>query len=94
MNKNSPFSTPEWVERVVVTGLNKKTSSIQVRSKCKYNSNNMKFPKLFKSRQYFFDTICIFSAVGEASLEFEGDSVLVIRKPGVLISEDWEIEIA
>lgn len=36
----------------------------------------------------------VFLAVGEASLEYEGDSVLVIRKPGVLISEDWEIEIA
>jgi hypothetical protein len=31
------------------------------------------------------------SAVGNVALEFEGDHPLVIRKPAVLISEDWEI---
>jgi len=63
------FKTPEWIERVVLVGFDKKPNSIKVRSK----------------------------SVGDTSLEFEiegGENVIVIRKPGVLISEDWEIELA
>lgn len=55
----------------------------------------MKFRKLVRLLSAKINSLgFVFLAVGEASLEYEGDSVLVIRKPGVLISEDWEIEIA
>jgi hypothetical protein len=67
VHHGSTFKTPEWIERVVILGLDKKPTGAKVKSK----------------------------SVGDTSLELEGegDSV-VIRKPGVLISEDWEIDLA
>lgn len=32
-------------------------------------------------------------SVGTIKLEAEGDHPLVVRKPGVLVSEDWEIQL-
>lgn len=66
VHHGSTFKTPEWIERVVILGLDTKPSSVKARSK----------------------------SIGDVSLELEDDSVVVIRKPGVLISEDWEIELA
>jgi alpha 1,3-glucosidase len=65
VNPESTYETPEWVERVVILGLQSKPSSIQVHSK----------------------------SVGSVNLESEGQNPIVIRKPGVLIKEDWQLKL-
>jgi alpha 1,3-glucosidase len=65
VNPDSTYETPEWVERVVILGLDSKPSSIKVYSK----------------------------SVGTVNLESEGQNPLVIRKPGVSIKEDWQLNL-
>jgi len=66
VNPESTFSTPEWVERVVILGSRNRPNSITATSK----------------------------SVGSKQLESEGPHPLVIRKPSVLIGEDWEITLS
>jgi len=66
VNPTTVFKTPEWIERVVILGLQATPKSIEATS----------------------------ASVGTVNLEFEGDSsVIVIRKPAVLISEKWKITL-